>query len=128
MALIRNHAFRTLVFLLGALSLTLGFIGIFLPLLPTTPFVLLAAWCFFKSSAKTHQWLYQHPALGKILRDWEQHHAIARRAKIIAISMIALSLIFTWVKVTEWLWLKISITVLLICVSLFIATRNEKSL
>jgi len=126
MAIINNRTLRTFIFSLGFLSLALGIIGAFLPLLPTTPFVLLAAWCFLKSSEKTHQWLYQQPALGKILRDWEQYRAIALRTKVIAISMMALSLLFTWVKVTEFLWLKIAVTALLVAVSIFIATRNSK--
>ena len=124
MALIQNKPLRYLVFGLGILALVAGFIGIFLPLLPTTPFILLATWCFFKSSPKTYSWIRQHPRFGPILKDWEERKAIARSTKILAILMIALSLTGIWLK-ASLLVVKIALTVLLATVSLFIVTRPE---
>ncbi|MEK9767049.1 MAG: YbaN family protein, partial [Thalassolituus sp.] len=63
----RHPAVRILVLLVGWLSVALGFIGIFLPVLPTTPFLLLAAACFVRTSPKFYQWLIDHPRLGKYL-------------------------------------------------------------
>ncbi len=74
----------------GALSLALGIIGIFLPLLPTTPFVLLAAACFARASSRCEAWLLGHPRFGPMVLDWREHHAIPWRAKQFAWVMMAL--------------------------------------
>lgn len=124
MSVVKNPVVRATLFSLGFISLALGIIGAFLPVLPTTPFLLLSAWCFLKSSPKAHNWLYQHPMLGRPLRDWEKNKSIARSTKAVAISMIALSLIVMWIK-PLMLWLKISVTILLVCVSIFIITRKS---
>ena len=72
---------RPLWFLAGSLALVLGIIGIFLPLLPTTPFVLLAAACFARSSTRVHNWLLAHKTFGPLIRNWRDHGAISRRGK-----------------------------------------------
>lgn len=73
------------------LALLLGLLGVLLPGLPTTPFVLLAAGCFVRASPRAHAWLLSSPWAGPILRDWEQHRSIPRRAKYIAFVMMATS-------------------------------------
>jgi len=80
--------------LLGFLALGLGIIGIPLPVLPTTPFILLAAYLFAKGSPRYHAWLRNHKTFGKIVRDWEEHGSIPTRAKIIATVMIAIAISF----------------------------------
>lgn len=102
----------------------LGVVGIFLPILPTTPFILLAAWCFLKSSPKAHAWLYQHRLLGPPLRNWEERKAISRPTKKLALSMMLISVMVIWWRVPH-LWLQISVTSLLVGVAVFIATRPE---
>ncbi len=124
MSIVKNPLVRTFLFTLGFISLVLGIIGAFLPVLPTTPFLLLSAWCFLKSSPKAHQWLYNQPGLGKSLRDWERDKSIAKSTKVVAISMIILSLAVLWMK-PLMLWLQISVTVLLTVVSTFIVTRKS---
>ena len=74
----------------GFLFLGLGFIGIFLPLLPTTPFVLLAAGCFAKSSEKWHSWLLANRVFGPMIRNWEEHKCVSCNSRRIAV----LSVIF----------------------------------
>lgn len=106
------------LYVLGWLSLGLGIVGIFLPLLPTTPFVLLAAFCFSRSSNRWHLWLRQHPYLGLLIRDWEAHRAIGMRAKATATSLIlatfVVSLIATeFVSWHKWILLLIGGGVLL---------------
>lgn len=68
----------------GWSSLGLGIIGIILPLLPTTPFVLLSAYCFSKSSPRLHQWLTQQPTLGPMIQNWERYGSISKGAKVTA--------------------------------------------
>lgn len=68
----------------GLLCVALAIVGIILPLLPTTPLLLLAAFCFGRGSERLHRWLLEHPRLGPAIRDWREHRAISRRAKISA--------------------------------------------
>jgi uncharacterized membrane protein YbaN (DUF454 family) len=75
----------------GTLSLIIGFVGIFLPLLPTTPFLLLTAFCFGKSSPRLHRWLLEHKTFGPPVRDWNERRVIRKRAKWIATVCIAVS-------------------------------------
>lgn len=77
---------RPLLILAGLTSLALGFAGLFLPLLPTTPFVLLAAACFVRSSDRLHAWLMAHRLFGGPLRDWHAGRGIPMRAKVVAIT------------------------------------------
>jgi uncharacterized membrane protein YbaN (DUF454 family) len=72
---------RLLYLALGVAALALGTAGAFLPLLPTTPFVILAAWAFARSSPRLHAALHANPRLGPALRNWERYGAISRRAK-----------------------------------------------
>ena len=108
--------------LAGGLSLALGGIGIFLPLLPTTPFLLLAAYCFQKSSPRLHNWLVGHPTFGPAIKDWQQHGAISRTAKIQAMIALAVVLGLSFLLGVGWLVLSIQIGVLT-CVATFILSR-----
>ena len=75
--------------LLGFVFLGTAVLGIFLPLLPTTPFVLLATACFARSSEKWHQWMLQNATFGPMIRNWEQNQCISCKVKLIAVlSMI----------------------------------------
>jgi uncharacterized protein len=68
----------------GAIALLLAIIGIALPLVPTTPFLLLAAFCFSRGSQRLHDWLVAHPRLGEPIRQWREHGAISKNAKLLA--------------------------------------------
>lgn len=76
--------------ILGLLCVALGLVGAFLPILPTTPFLLLAAFCFARSSKRLHAWLINHKIFGPPISDWQEKGAISRPAKRLAIvSMVA---------------------------------------
>lgn len=95
---------------LGWLSIVLGVVGIFLPILPTTPFILLAAWCFSHSSPRFHYWLRNHPRLGFIVRSWEEGKGLPRRVRtrvmlLLWISLLSTSLILGVVWIAALLFL-----------------------
>lgn len=92
-----RYSLRRLVWgTLAWCSIGAGTLGIFLPLLPTTPFLLLAAWAGPKASPSLKHWLYHHPRFGPSLRAWERERAIATRAKILATLLISLSWTLLW--------------------------------
>lgn len=80
---------RALWLALGGLFLGLGLLGVVLPVLPTTPFLLLAAGCFARSSPRLHGWLLGHPIFGPPIQNWEENGAISRRAKQMAVGSMA---------------------------------------
>jgi len=85
-----SHAARLTWLVIGFLALALGVLGIFLPLLPTTPLVLLAAFAFARSSERLHQWLLDHNIFGALIANWRRHGAISRSAKVSSVvAMVA---------------------------------------
>ncbi len=115
---------RLIYLVLAYVFLSIAIIGIFLPGLPTVPFLLLAAWCASRGSARLHAWLYAHPQFGKMLIDWETKKAISRSSKIVAVLMLlaSWSVMFHWVSAAWPLWLA---GVLFAVVALFLITRAE---
>lgn len=79
---------------IGSIAVALGIAGVFLPLLPTTPFLLVAAWAFARSSPRLEAWLVEHPRLGPPLIAWREKRAIPARAKVVAILAMAASLAY----------------------------------
>ena len=86
----------------------MGMIGVVVPLLPTTPFILLAAYCFARSSKRLHDWLLNHRHFGPLIENWREHRAIRRSAKVVStvsiVAIVAISMLFgvkTWILVTQ---------------------------
>jgi uncharacterized membrane protein YbaN (DUF454 family) len=90
----RSRAARLVLFGLGWAFVGLGLVGVVLPVMPTTPFMLVALWCFAKSSRRFHSWLFHHPLFGPPLQAWELHGRIPLGAKIIALGSMILSMIY----------------------------------
>jgi uncharacterized membrane protein YbaN (DUF454 family) len=117
-----SKAKRFLLILVGLISLALGTLGVFLPLLPTTPFVLISALAFANSSDRLHQWLLDHHLFGSLITNWQRYGAISRPTKILSLlSMVAVVLISWLLEVPTFV---IFIQVLAVSVSAtFIVTR-----
>ena len=97
----------------GFMSLSAGVIGIFLPVLPTTPFFLLAAACFMKSSDKLYRWLTGHKKFGPYIDNYVKYRAVSRRSKIVSIILLWAVMLSTIVFGISHVWLK----VLLVCIA-----------
>lgn len=103
---------RLLWLLLGLSAVALAGLGAALPLLPTTPFVLLAAFAFARSSDRLHDWLLQHRVFGPLIHNWRAHGAISRRAKIFGVLSIAAVLAISVATNTPLWILSIQVVVL----------------
>ena len=116
---------RIILLSLGLLCVGLAFIGIFIPGIPTTPFLIVALWAFAQSSKKFHAWLLNHKRFGKVLRNWESHKVVPIKAKILmvilqitAVTMIQYSL--------NNIFITISLAVLLLCVACYVISLPSK--
>ena len=114
---------KVITLLLGHLFLILGIVGAFLPVVPTTPFLLLAAYLYSKSSPQLHNWLINHKYLGPPLRDWHERGVIGIKSKIIATIMMVLAIVFRIINLEINFYIKALVTLILLCVLIFIWTR-----
>ncbi len=112
---------RRLYWTAGSLALVIGFIGIFLPVLPTAPFLLLASMCYARASVRLYNWLMNHQWFGPPLRDWKRTKALPLRVKILAISMIALSAGASVIFLIPLVPVKIFVTVCCSAVAFYLA-------
>lgn len=112
--------------ILGTISLLLGVIGIFLPLLPTTPFLLLTAFLYFHCSDRLYQWLISHPLLGEYIRMFREEKAIPLRAKVGSILLMWGSILYcTCVVLTSW-WLRFLLWLTAVGVTFYILSLKTK--
>ncbi|OWJ76844.1 YbaN family protein [Haematobacter genomosp. 1] len=116
---------RILWLIFGGLFVLLGFVGAVLPIMPTVPFLIVAAFCFGRSSERMHAWLMTHRIFGPPLRDWEANRAIRRQTKWIAVLSMAVGFAFVSAFVGLPAWALVAQGAILTLVSIFIWTRPE---
>jgi uncharacterized membrane protein YbaN (DUF454 family) len=117
---------RILLVSIGCLSLALGIVGIFLPLLPTTPFLILAAICFSKASPRLHQWLIHHPRLGPSIVAWQTRRVIPLKAKLLATLLLVPTILFATIVGERPLWARAVMLSVAAGVMIFIWTKKSK--
>lgn len=109
---------KWILILLGSISLGLGLLGIALPILPTTPFLLLAAALYFRSSPRLYAWLLSRPRLGAYIYQFREHRAIPLRAKVISVIMVWVTLLYcAFGTVVNVCWLRVLFIFLAIAIT-----------
>lgn len=114
-----NRFKRLLYLIVGWVSLVLGIIGIILPLLPTTPFILLSAWCFSQSSVRFHNWLKAHKFFGPMLENWQSDKGIPRKSRNRAIIFMWCGMSLSIFLVSKF-WATIMLISIGLCVSIYL--------
>ena len=114
---------RVVYFCMGCVMVALGVIGAVTPLLPTTIFLIAAAWCFARSSPRLEAWLLNHPQFGKMLSDWRSHGAISRPAKLMACAGMTFGFVVFWFSAHPSLLLAAGVAVLLSICAGYVVSR-----
>ncbi|HET9031985.1 MAG TPA: YbaN family protein [Dokdonella sp.] len=119
-----SRRWRWAWWLLAYISLGLGIIGIVLPVLPTVPFILLAAYAASRGSQRLHDWLVTHPRMGPMIRDWHETGAVSRNAKWLATTMMIATSVILFLF-SPRLWLAIGVSVMMALVATWLWLRPE---
>jgi len=114
---------RYVFLVLGIGFVALGFIGAFLPVLPTTPFLILAAACFARSSPRLENWLLQHRQFGPLLRGWRERGAIPVKAKLMALGGMAIGFAGFWFGSHPGPWLTAAVVLIMLTGLTYVFTR-----
>ena len=114
---------RVVYFCMGCVMVALGAIGAVTPLLPTTIFLIAAAWCFARSSPRLEAWLLNHPQFGKTLRDWRSDGAISRPAKMMAYAGMTFGFVVFWFSSDPSLLLAAGVAALLLASAAYVVSR-----
>lgn len=109
---------KVLLIIIGTISLVLGIIGIILPLLPTTPFLLLSATCYFRSSERFYNWLLNNRYLGEYIRNYREGRGIPLRTKVIAISLLWLTISYSAIFIVPIVYVKVLLFLIAIGVTI----------
>lgn len=115
---------RLVALILAYFFLALAIVGLFLPGVPTVPFLLLTAWFAARGSENLHRWLYAHPHLGTLLINWEQQRAISRTSKVVALLMLLASGVVMYYRLHN-LWVLAGISVLFVVIASYLVSRPE---
>jgi uncharacterized membrane protein YbaN (DUF454 family) len=116
---------NTIWIIAGSIALGLGTLGAFLPLLPTVPFLLLAASCYLKGSPRLYKWLLLHPYFGKIIRDYKENKVIPVKAKVSTIILLWLSIGIS-IFLISILWIRILLLLIAAGVTIHVLSFKSK--
>lgn len=117
---------RYFLIVFGWFNVGVGAVGVVVPGLPTTPFLLVAAWAFSKSSPRFQRWLRNHRRLGPPVRDWQDHRAIPVKAKVLAVAMMSASLAYIVFFVAKDWVLPTVVGVIMLGAGTYVVTRPSK--
>ena len=116
---------KTILISLGWLCVGLGFVGVFVPGIPTTIFLIIALWAFTKSSEKLRHWLLNHKRFGPILHNWQEHKVVPRRAKILMVVLMSLAVVLFYYSLQN-LYLTIGLIIILVSVAIYVISLPSK--
>jgi uncharacterized protein len=115
---ISNKFLRVLLLISGTLSVTLGLIGVFLPILPTTPFLLLAAFCYAKSSHRFYYWLINNRLFGKYIKDYRDKRGVPLKVKVFAISFLWLTILVSAFIIIQNVYVSLLLVLIAVAVTI----------
>jgi len=115
--LVENRVLRIVLFVSGFLLVGVGVLGMFLPLLPTTVFLLLAAWCFARSSERFYRWMHYNRLFGKYIRDYQSGNGMTLRSKVISISVLWIVILTSAYWTTQSLYVRLLLILIAVGVS-----------
>jgi uncharacterized membrane protein YbaN (DUF454 family) len=122
----RKKIVKALYFTGGTISLILGIIGIVLPILPTTPFLLLAAACYARSSEKFYNWLLDNRILGSYIRNYIEGRGMPIKVKIFTISMLWITILISAFLIIQIFWIRVVLLIIAIAVTIHIILIRPK--
>lgn len=117
---------KKILFVCGVLCVVLATTGIFIPLLPTTPFLILAAACFLKSSEKTYLWLISNKVYGKYIAGWIEKKGVPLRVKIFSLVLLWTGIGLSFFLATDVLWIRILLIIILLGVTIHIVSIKKQ--
>ena len=117
---------RIIYYIIGLLMIVLAIIGAILPIMPTVPFLLVASWCFARSSPRFHNWLHNHKVFGPPIEQWEEQGVISPFVKILAVGGMSAGFCSFLLIAKPMLWLAICVAIVLILISVYILTRPSR--
>lgn len=106
---------------LGSITFVLAILGIFLPILPTTPFLLVTAWCWFRGSDRLYNKLITSKRFGPYIRNFRENRKMPRRAKIVTIAMLWITITASAIFATDLLWLRLLLLAIAIGVTIHVS-------
>lgn len=117
---VKSSILRVVLIVVGTVSVGIGVIGIFVPLLPTTPFLVLSAICYLRSSERFYKWLINNRLLGDYVKNWMEGRGITIRMKVSMICLLILTIAFSIVFVVNSLVVRVILLLIMIGVSIHI--------